>query len=100
MSVKIKMIIMTSLLLLGLGLSSWLTYLHVRVYSDPTYESVCALSERVNCETVAMSEYSIFLGLPVSVWGILAYLGMIAFAVLGYFKNSIEIIGVLTLGSG
>jgi protein-disulfide isomerase/uncharacterized membrane protein len=34
------------------------------------------MSEGVNCETVAVSPYSVFAGLPVSVWGLTGYLVM------------------------
>ncbi len=64
------------LCLLGLAVSAQLTRIHVLVHTDPNYHSVCAMSEGVNCETVAASPYSVFAGLPVSVWGILGYLVM------------------------
>ncbi len=58
----------------GLGLSAWLTVIHVRVHLDPLYESVCAFGARLNCETVAASTYSVVAGIPISVIGILFYL--------------------------
>jgi len=69
------------LCLLGAGVSIELTRIHLFVHTDPSYHSVCAVSEGVNCETVAVSPYSVFLGLPVSVWGIIGYLAMGALAV-------------------
>lgn len=62
------------LCLLGIAMSVELTRIHVLVHTDPSYHSVCVVSEGVNCETVAVSPYSVFAGLPVSVWGITAYL--------------------------
>ena len=56
------------LCLLGLGVSIELSRIHVFVHTDPSYHSVCAMSEGVNCETVAASPYSVFAGLPVAVW--------------------------------
>ncbi|MCP4603585.1 MAG: thioredoxin domain-containing protein [Proteobacteria bacterium] len=70
--------------LVGICLSAWLTYLHIRVHIDPTYVSVCALGERVNCETVAASSYSVFFGLPVSIWGLIAYLAAAILAIYEY----------------
>lgn len=64
------------LCLLGLAVSGQLTRIHVFVHTDPNYHSACAMSEGVNCETVAASPYSVFAGLPVSVWGLLGYLVM------------------------
>jgi protein-disulfide isomerase/uncharacterized membrane protein len=62
--------------LLGIAVAAELTRIHVLVHTDPGYHSVCAMSEGVNCETVAVSPYSAFAGLPVSVWGIVGYLFM------------------------
>jgi protein-disulfide isomerase/uncharacterized membrane protein len=67
----------------GLCLTADLTRLHVNVHTDPNYQSYCAMSERVNCETVAASPYAVFLGLPLGVWGVLAYLGLGALTVSG-----------------
>lgn len=64
------------LCLLGIAVSIELTRIHVLVHLDPNYHSACAVSEGVNCETVAVSPYSVFMGLPVSVWGLLGYLAM------------------------
>lgn len=61
------------LCLLGAAASIELTRIHLFVHTDPSYHSVCAMSEGVNCETVAISPYSVFAALPVSVWGIVGY---------------------------
>ncbi|MBN2525226.1 MAG: thioredoxin domain-containing protein [Deltaproteobacteria bacterium] len=66
--------------LLGIFVSVKLTQIHVSVHTDPEYHSICAVSEGVNCETVAFSPYSVFWGLPVSVWGIVGYIVMGFFA--------------------
>ncbi|MDD5307406.1 MAG: vitamin K epoxide reductase family protein [Deltaproteobacteria bacterium] len=62
----------------GLALAIYLTWLHVRLHTDPGYVSACALGGALNCETVAASKYSTLLGAPISVWGILGYLGLLA----------------------
>jgi protein-disulfide isomerase/uncharacterized membrane protein len=46
---------------------------HYRVHTDMLYVSLCAVSEAVNCDTVSQSMYSIFLEMPVPVWGVLGY---------------------------
>lgn len=61
------------LTLLALLASIYLNHLHYKVHTDASFSSMCALSEEVNCETVALSPYSISLGLPVSYWGIIAH---------------------------
>jgi protein-disulfide isomerase/uncharacterized membrane protein len=67
----------------GICLSADLLRLHINVHTDPDYQSYCAMSERVNCDTVALSNYAVFLGLPVAIWGLLAYLAMGVLAVGG-----------------
>lgn len=75
---RLKLTILLAILLCitGLYISIDLSLLHYRVYTDPQFDSFCVISDSLNCETVAESPYSVFLGLPVSVWGALAYLVM------------------------
>lgn len=73
---KARWVAMLLFCLAGLGVAIELTVLHVRVHLDPGFRSFCAINETVNCDTVALSPYSVFLGVPVSVWGILGYLAM------------------------
>jgi len=58
---------------LGLADSVYLTISHYRIYTDIAYESFCAISRSINCDTVSQSPYSIFIGVPVPVWGIVGY---------------------------
>lgn len=64
------------LALLGVGLSIELTRIHFLTHTDPGYASICAISERINCNTVALSPFSVLAGLPVSLWGLFGYLLM------------------------
>ncbi len=66
------------LCLVGVGISWDLTRVWVLSRSDPDYHSFCAVSEGMNCETVALSPWSSNLGAPNSVWALAGY----AFAVL------------------
>jgi len=59
--------------LAGVGVAIQLTNIHYFTHTDPAYHSICAIDEKINCETVAESPYSVFLGLPVSVWGMVVY---------------------------
>jgi uncharacterized membrane protein/predicted DsbA family dithiol-disulfide isomerase len=59
----------------GLFLSIVLTRLHASAHAGET--SFCSISETVNCDRVATSRYSVFLGLPVSVWGAVGF-GLVA----------------------
>jgi uncharacterized membrane protein/protein-disulfide isomerase len=66
------------------------SFSHYRVHTDMLYFSLCAISESINCDTVSQSMYSIFLGMPVPVWGILGYgffLILLAFAYLQEANN-------------
>lgn len=52
----------------------YLSFLHYKNYTDPTYASFCALSRAINCDTVAQSPWSILFGVPVAIWGLIGYL--------------------------
>lgn len=60
--------------LAGLADAAYLSVSHYRVYTDVAYESFCAISQAINCDTVSQSPYSIFLGMPVPVWGVIGYI--------------------------
>jgi uncharacterized membrane protein/protein-disulfide isomerase len=57
----------------GLIDSVYLSISHYRVYTDIGYRSFCAISKAINCDTVSQSPYSIFIGVPVPVWGIFGH---------------------------
>lgn len=78
------------LCLLGVAVSIELTRIHLFVHTDPSYHSVCAMSEGVNCETVAVSPYSVFAGLPVSLWGLAAYLIMGALSLWAWSRRRLH----------
>ncbi len=58
----------------GLADAVYLAVSHYRVYTDMGYKSFCAVSNSINCDTVSQSASSIFLDVPVPVWGIVGYL--------------------------
>jgi len=71
---------------IGCCLSADLLRLHFKVHTDPEYHSYCAISEQVNCETVAASDYSVFARLPLAIWGLIGYLIMGVLAIWGLRK--------------
>lgn len=77
-----------ALCLAGLAVAADLTSIHYRVHTDPRYQSFCAISKEVNCDTVAQSDWSVFLGLPVSVWGLFGYAAMGLLAAWGLLHRS------------
>ena len=60
------------LAVIGLIVSLYLAYSHYKNYTDLQYQSFCAISNAINCDTVSQSPYSIFI-IPVPVWGIVGY---------------------------
>lgn len=73
--------------LVGLGASIYLSVLHWQVHNRPGHESFCAVSEEVNCDTVALSRFSTIFGVPVSSWGALFYLVFIILALWGFLRR-------------
>jgi uncharacterized membrane protein/protein-disulfide isomerase len=63
---------------LGLIASTYGMYVHYRLQSDPTYVSVCEVSESVSCQQVLTSEYGSMFGVPVAaggaIWSLLAFM--------------------------
>jgi uncharacterized membrane protein len=59
--------------LIGLADAIYLSISHYRVYMDMGYQSFCAISQALNCDTVSQSLYSILFNVPVPVWGVFGY---------------------------
>ena len=66
--------------------SIYLAISHYRIYTDIGYESFCAISRAINCDTVSQSPYAIFVGLPVPVWGVLGYVFVLMILILAGTK--------------
>lgn len=47
---------------------------HYRNFNDIGYQSFCAISRALNCDTVSQSLYAIFWDVPVAIWGAFGYL--------------------------
>jgi uncharacterized membrane protein/protein-disulfide isomerase len=74
------------LTLCGLAVSVYLSISHYRVYTDIGYKSFCAISRAINCDTVSQSNFAIFLGVPLPVWGCVAYCAFL-FLLIFQFKT-------------
>jgi uncharacterized membrane protein/protein-disulfide isomerase len=59
--------------LAGLSVSVHLAISHYRLFTDIGYQSFCALTQSINCDTVSQSRYAILGNLPAAVWGMLGY---------------------------
>ena len=77
--------LMTAFALLGLGASTYSTWVHYRILNDPTYvESVCDVSATVSCTAAYSSRFGSVGGVPVAIFGLLFFvfvLGLIAWSV-------------------
>lgn len=78
----------TFLVISGLVNSIYLSISHYRVYTDIAYSSFCAISKAVNCDTVSQSSYSILLGLPVPMWGVIGYTFFLLFLPFAWKKEA------------
>lgn len=53
-----------------------LELLHVRAYQAPGASSFCSVGQKLDCTTVALSHWSVLLGLPLPIWGALGFLAL------------------------
>jgi protein-disulfide isomerase/uncharacterized membrane protein len=76
----------------GIGLAVELTQIHVRVHANPATRSFCTLSEHVSCDKTAQSAYAVLMGVPTSVWGLLAYSVILVLCILGWRLRRVFVI--------
>jgi uncharacterized membrane protein len=69
--------------LAGLLISVVLARIHFKVNSEAGFHSFCGRGSTFNCDDVARSPYSILLGVPTALWGVLGYLLAAALASAG-----------------
>jgi protein-disulfide isomerase/uncharacterized membrane protein len=73
-----RIAIMILLCIAGLAVSGELLRVHYRTHTDPAFHSLCAVNDAVNCETVALSPWSVAGGIPVCIWGLIGYSALLA----------------------
>ena len=72
---KVKRIIITVFALIGLALSIELCVVYYNAnFAIDAAPSICAISDKMDCDGVAKTSYSQFFGVPLSLWGVLLYL--------------------------
>lgn len=81
-------LVLILLTLVGLGLSAYLTYIHVGVHTNPSFSSGCNINKTLNCESVALSSYAVIANLPTSVWGLLGYLFVLVVGLIGWRRQA------------
>ena len=80
--------LMTAFALLGLGASTYSTWVHYRILNDPTYvESVCDVSATVSCSAAYSSRFGSLAGVPVAVFGTLFFI-FVLFLIAWSLKSS------------
>ena len=83
---KKKTILITLLALIGFALTIELTLIFFKVNFNDTFSaSFCSVNNLIDCDGVAKTNYSLFLGVPLSLWGMFFYL-------LTLFLNYVHII--------
>ncbi len=85
---KGKRIGITLLSLLGLALSIELCIVFYNAnFVVDAAPSICAISESMDCDSVAKTPYSQFLGIPLSLWGVCLYLFFLFMTYVDKIKN-------------
>jgi uncharacterized membrane protein/protein-disulfide isomerase len=69
--------------LTGLAASGAATYTHYHVIHDPAYHSFCDVSETISCTQVYQSRFSTVGGVPVAIFGAIAFVAAALLAVCG-----------------
>ena len=86
--------------LIGIGLAGYLTFLHLGLMRGELLGgAACSGSGAFNCHAVTGGRWGAFLGVPLSLWGILGYLTVLALALWGQqsAESATQAAGLLTL---
>ena len=68
---------LTAFAALGLAAATWSTWVHYQIINSPTYESFCDVNSTLNCTAAYTSRYGAFLGVPVALFGMLFFAGVL-----------------------
>lgn len=91
-SKRISLIILT---LIGIITSIKLTVIYFDVNFNPyALPSFCSINSVVDCDAVAKTSYSQFLGIPLALWGLCLYSFILFLCLVDYLKN-IKFLGFL-----
>ena len=92
-----KRIILIILCLIGLGLSFELCKVFYNAnFAQTSIKSICAINDMFDCDAVAKTSYSQFLGVPLALWGIILYLFVLFMLFADKIKN-IKFLGFLAV---
>lgn len=74
--------VLAALAVLAIVTAALLTQTHAQIAAQPDFESFCDINQTVSCGHALSSQYATLLGVPVSVFAILAYALLLAFSIL------------------
>src|SRR5438132_758777 len=63
--------IILALAIVGLGFATASSYVHYRLLTDPTYESICDINSTFSCSHAYLSRFGTFKGIPVALGGVI-----------------------------
>ena len=92
---KTKRILIVLLALIGLALSIELCVVYYNAnFAADAAPSICAINDMMDCDSVAKTSYSQFLGVPLSLWGVILYIFFLFMSFVDKIKN-IKFLGFL-----
>jgi uncharacterized membrane protein len=80
MSKEVPRLLPTLLAAAGLVVSGVLEQVHVKTYLMPAADSFCTVGQAFDCTAVALSRFSVVLGVPLPLWGVAGFLAMLVAA--------------------
>ncbi len=92
---KSKRILIVLLALIGLALSIELCIVYYNAnFATDAKPSICTINDMMDCDGVAKTSYSQFLGVPLSLWGIILYIFFLFMSFVDKIQN-IKFLGFL-----
>ena len=86
---RISMIAILVISLIGVGIAADLANIYVSSRTDPDFQTFCAVSDGINCTSVALSNFSTILNTPVALWAMAGYLFAAFLAGFSAFRKKI-----------
>jgi len=87
---------LTLLNALAIPITLYLTYLHFK----PEASDFCVFNDQWNCDVVNKSTFAELFGIPVAIFGLLAYLVFLIFSIRGLFRDQTNQIPYFLLAVG
>ncbi len=86
---QLKTIIISILVLIGIGVTIDLAYIYFQAnFNDHALPSFCSVNEFIDCDGVARTVESQFLGIPLAYWGLFLYLFMGVMLMVDWLKKA------------